>query len=464
MTEGTLPEVTRTGEAQIRENGFTSYFSVDGNSHSFSVRYYGDCWRNFPKHLKKEVARMVSSVWVAAIPSQEKVFTHRVDDHDIKLLKFISYQNQAHYRKSMKYPSMESSPTLHVTKGGKDWSDIELDDGYGVYFSGGRDAFTTLGLVEEAGYDPHIQMHNNGSAWDAGEKAREAFKAENREIDYVWNNFPVIKREITKEHGIFWHLEAPVFHMTFLESLPLIRKKTMLFGNEATTTRYAQIAKDEIFRQSWEQSIMTTDLMTKWAQGKGIDLRVGSILREMSDYRVTKTLYERYPEYADLAISCFFVNADDDFSPCSKCAKCHRKYLALEALGYDHNFDEERLQKFKMGPADLMADTLLPNDLSHMNSKVNFYPDVPAERCPEVEGLMFREDRCSPARLFERDEFLEMYDVIRGDDDCWIVSEDNEWEVVEDLDTVYDRVSGWNVQDRLDYSIDVEKNGSLLSY
>jgi hypothetical protein len=459
-----IPSQTRTGGVEIKEQGFTSYFSVDGTPHSFSTRYYDGHWRPFPDHLKRRLAQIVGSVWVASIPAEDKIFTHRLNEADIDMLKFIAYQTQGAYRKSMKYPALENRPTLHVTRDNHDWSDIELKtDDCGVYFSGGRDAFCTLGLLEEAGYTPHLQMHNNGSSWDAGELAREEFKERGRQVDTVWNNFSLLKREITKEHDIYWHLESPIFHMTFFESLPMLQQELMFFGNEATTTRYTWVGKDRIHHQSWEQSITATHLMTKWAQENGINLRVGSILREMGDYRVMKELTERYPDYRDLSRSCFFVNTDNEYEPCSKCNKDMRHWLALKAFGGPTDrYDEDRLREHKPDPSILMQDMLLPNDISHMNALTGgFFTDVPEATCPEVEGLMFKKDRSNPSRFLTRDEFKNIYQVVMDDDKCWLLFESGS--STTDLDYVYDVTEEWDIEQAFDYSVPVEENNSLLN-
>lgn len=462
-----LPEQTRTGRVVVNEQGFTSHFSVDGDSHNFSVRYYDDQWKPFPDHLKKRLGEMVSSVWVAAIPSKRKIFTHRLDDPDIDLLEFIAYQTQGFYRRSMKYPAMEPNPTMMVTEGDSGWSEIELeDDGCGLYFSGGRDAFCTLGMLEDADYDPHLIMVNNGSSWDAGEKAREEFTEElDRHIDTAWNNFPVVKREITKEHGVFWHREAPIFYMTFLMSLPMLKKSLMFFGNEATTTRYCSVGKDRILNESWEQSMISTYLMTQWLQEHGVDARVGSILREMGDYRVMKELVERFPDYWDQAVSCFFVDKENEYSPCSKCHKCYRNYLCLRAIGADtSHYDEERLAEYEIDPANLMWKTILPNDFAHINYYAEEYVEAPNQKRPEIEGLMFKPERANPSYFLTRDEFKRIYQSVMDDDECWLLSEPGpQWISTRDLDHIYDIASEWSVEDQFDYSVKIRNNNSLLN-
>lgn len=460
-----LPEITRTGRVEIKEQGFTSYFSVDGEAHSFSTRYYDNDWRPFPDHLKRKLGQLISSVWVAAIPSQEKVFTHRLSEADIKYLKYISYQTQGLYRMNMRYPSLESDPTLHVTPGETDWSDLDLkEDSCGVYFSGGRDAFCTLGLLEDAGYDPHLMMFNNGSSWDAGENARNYFEEEGRDVNTAWNNFSLLKREITKEHGIFWHLEAPIFQMTWLMSLPMLEHKLNFFGNEATTTRYTSVGKDKILHHSWEQSVHTNQMMTEWSQKEGIGQRVGSIVREMDQYRIMKELYERFPDYWEHAVSCFFVNKDDDYSPCSKCHKCQRNYLVLKAIGGDTSqYDEERIEEYGKDPSDLLWKTMLPNDLSHVNYHIDRYPDYPNQKRREVEGAVFKEERTKPTHFLTRKEFKRVYSSVMDDDECWVLSEPGpKWIPVEDLDHMYDVVEDFETPE-LGVDTNVENNNSLLN-
>lgn len=461
-----LPGQSRTGKAVVREVGFTSHFSVDGENYSFSVKYHdGDQWKRFPDHLKKKVAELCSAAWVAAVPAQKKIFTHRLSDTDIEVLKYISFQSQGYYRYKVEYPGLEGRPELKVTRGDTNWSDLELDEeGCGVYFSGGRDAFATLALLEDAGYDPHLQMHNWGSTWETGEKARKKFQDEGRDMDTLWNNKKVTERQISKDHNVYWLCEVPTFWLAFFESLPMLKHELMFFGNEATTTRFTSVGKDRILHSSWQQSMITNYLMTQWAEEHGINLRVGSILRELGDYRLTKELVERRPDYWDLSRSCFFVDDEDDFSPCSKCHKDFRNWMILQAIGHeDDRYDEKKLEEYEIDPAKLMWKTVLPNDFSHINYHTNLYPDAPNQERPEIEGLMFKEDRANPAYFLTREEFNRIYEAIMDDDMAWIPNENGEWTPESDLDKVYDTLEEWSVEDVYSYSGKVRENNSLLN-
>lgn len=460
-----LPGQSRTGKAVVRENGFTSHFSIDGENYSFSVKYHGDNWKRFPEHLKKKVAELCCSTWVASVPAQKKIFTHRLDDSDVEVIKYISYQSQGYYRNKMEYPGLEGRPELRITRGETSWDQIELDnDSCGVYFSGGRDAFATLALLEDAGYDPHLQMHNWGSTWETGEKARETFEEEDRDMTTCWNNKKVTERQISKNHNIYWLCEVPTFWLAFFESIPMLEQELMFFGNEATTTRYTSVGKDRILHSSWQQSMITNYLMTEWAEENGINLRVGSLLREMGDYRLTRELLERRPDYWELSRSCFFVDDEDDYSPCSKCHKDYRNWIILQALGHDDpRYDEERLGQYEIDPAKLMWKTLLPNDFSHINYHTDLYPDAPNQERPEVEGLMFKKDRANPSYFLSREEFNRIYQAIMGDDEAWLPTESGRWQSMDSLDAVYETIDDWSVEEQFDYAGKVKKNTSLLN-
>ena len=464
-----IPQTAKTGKVNIRENGFTSYFSVDAKTHSFSVKYYEkEKWRAYPDHLKEYVAELVSSVWVAAIPAENKVFTSKLSEADVELMEFIAYQTQGFYRHEMGYPSIEDSPELHVTLGEKDWSDWELrDDECSLFFSGGRDAFCTLGILEDAGYEPHLHMHNNDTSWDAGELARETFQEEGRELDTIWSNFPLVKREITREHDIYWQLEAPKFFMMFFSLFPILEQELVIFGNEATTTRFVRIAKERILHKSWEQSQITNYRMTQWAEKSGLPIRTGSVIREMADYRVVKELAERWPNYDDIARSCFFVNTkDDDYPACSRCHKDFRNFMAREAIGADTSrYDEERLEEFKIEAEELMWKTLLTEDFLHMNELSNMFPLKPKKEFEPVEGLMFRPTRANPSYFLNEDEFVRIYESAMDDDYAWIPSEPGpRWISYNNLSEVYDTISDWDTGESFEFQLPIKDNNSLLNF
>lgn len=465
-----IPDQARTGEVEVRENGITAYFSVDGENYNFPIKYYGDQWRRFPSHLKQQLGEMVSSLWVATIPADRKIFTHRLDEPDIDVLSYITYQSQNYYRNKADAPSIEGRPEVRVTEGENDWSDIELEHGNcGVYFSGGRDILSTLTFLEDAGYDPHLQMHNNDASWDTGEEARESIQENGKDIDTLWNNRKVVKSAIEKEHNLSLYHVAPRSWMIFFSSLPFLKYDLQIYGNEATTTRYDAVGKNRILHSSWQQSMVSNWMMTRWAQAHGINLRVGSILREMGDYRLTKELVERRPDLWDISHSCFFVDIDNHYKPCSKCHKCLRNCMILEAIGAEHDYDIDRLKEYEMDPAHIQWATLMPDDLSHMNYlNGGWYRRAPSQEIPRMEGLTFEPQRANPAYFLNEDEFLNIYESVMDDDSCWIHVDDlppefevgGEWLETTDLGLVYEIIDQWEFP--FTYSSKIKKNTSLL--
>jgi len=464
-----IPEQARTGESEIRENGLTAYFSIDGDSYNFPIKYYGDKWRQFPDHMKEQLADMVSSLWVATIPAERKIFTSRLDNPDVEVIKYISYQSQNYYRNKVDAPSIEGNPELRITKGDNDWSDIELESGNcGVYFSGGRDIMSTLVFLEDAGYEPHLQMHNNDASWDTGEQARVEFTEEQeKHIDTLWNNRKVVKSGIEKEQNLSLYHVAPRSWMIFFSSLPFLKYDLQIYGNEATTTRYDKIAKNKILHSSWQQSMPSNWMMTRWADRHDINVRVGSILSEMGDYRLTKELVERRPDLWEVSNSCFFLN-EETYEPCSKCHKCSRNAMILEAIGTKHPYDLDRLKDYKMDPAHIQWATIMPDDLAHINARNDgWYKRAPQVENERMEGLTFQPQRANPALFLTRDEFLNIYSSVMDDDACWLPTEhtpyhetEGPWVKTTDLEFVWDVISEWELT--FEYRAKVTENNSLL--
>lgn len=463
-----IPEVARTGKVKLRDSGFTVHFSVDNQNYSSSFKYYEeDKWKQFPRHLKRKLGEILSSVWVCCIPSEKKIITYGMGDADVDLLEYLTYQSQNYYRSKVGSPSIPDRPHLHVTKTDNDWSAIDLnDDDVGLYFSGGRDAFSTLCMLEDAGYNPHLQMHNDSSSWETGEEAREDFmENRDRHIDTVWNNLKVTFREVEKDHRVFMHHLAPKFWLVFFSSLPLLEHKLQFFGNEATTTRYESVGKDRVLHASWQQSMVSCWMMTKWARGNGIDLGVGSILREMGDYRVLKEIAERRPDYWDISHSCFFVDVDNDYQPCSKCHKDFRNWMILEALDMDHPYDSQRLKQFEIDPAHLMWKTMLPKDLAHINHlNGRLVPEMPAEKNIRMEGLTFHPERANPSHFMNKEQFLRIYESVMDDDSCWLPKDVDatypSFEETSDLERVWETISEWDFPFK--YMTVIKSNNSLL--
>lgn len=141
--------------------------------------------------------------------------------------------------------------------------------------------------------------------------------------------------------------------------------------------------------------------------------------------------------------------------------------MILEAIGHDHDYDLDRLREYQMDPAHLQWATIMPDDLSHINSKTGWYKRAPDQEIPRMEGLTFEPERANPAYFLTRDEFLNIYSSIMDDDSCWLptdhITENNyqyEWIETTDLEEVWDIISEW--QFPFKYKAKVKSNNSLL--
>lgn len=456
-----IPEVVRTQSIEVKENGFTASFSVDNKPHDFFIKYYErDEWVQFPDHLKKYVAELVCSSWVAAVPAQDKIFTFRLSEPDIEVIRFISYQSQSCYASRLDYPAMERRPKHHVTRGQRDWSEFEVDeDGVGLYFSGGRNSFYTLGILEEAGFDTHLQMHNSDNSWEAGQNARTVFEDLERPIDTLWTNFAVVKREITNEHNVFWQDEAPFYWIMYFTSLPYLQYDLNLFGFDASDTGFERVGKDMILDRDWEKSMFSTYYMTRWAQDSGLPLRVGSILRENADSRIDSDLYQRFTDYFRYAVSCPYVDWDsNELAKCSRCLKCQRNYFIRKYSGVSSEVDEDKIAKFRPDADKLIESELLLTDFAHVNAN-GVYPREPASRNAAVDGLMFKKDRGNPSYFLTESEFKSLYHAMANRLNVFDVSD---WKGV-GIDELWDLLQEWDIESQYKYNGVVKSNNSLLS-
>jgi hypothetical protein len=63
-------------------------------------------------------------------------------------------------------------------------------------------------------------------------------------------------------------------------------------------------------------------------------MEFGSLIIPFNHYQVEKLLRKRYPDLADLQISCFWMDKPTERS-CSRCAKCIRIAMLLISMGED---------------------------------------------------------------------------------------------------------------------------------
>ena len=222
---------------------------------------------------------------------------------------------------------------------------------YAILSSGGKDSLLSHGLLRELGIENHsIFLNESGRHWFTALNAYRHFSANVPHTARVWTNcdrlYAFMLRNLSFVRPDFARLRADEYPIrlwtvaVFLfGALPLVRRRglgRLLVGDEYDTTVRAQTQGIPHFDGLYDQSRLFDDALSRYFQRKGWGVTQFSILRQMSELLIEKTLAERYPDLLRLQVSCHAAHTDGDrVRPCGRCEKCRRIVGMLTGLGFD---------------------------------------------------------------------------------------------------------------------------------
>jgi creatinine amidohydrolase/Fe(II)-dependent formamide hydrolase-like protein len=110
----------------------------------------------------------------------------------------------------------------------------------------------------------------------------------------------------------------------------------IVIGDEYDTTRRLRYKGIAHYDGLYDQSRYFDEELTRYYQRKGWPLVQFSVLRQMSELLIQKTLAERYPDLLRHQVSCHAAHIEGDRTlPCGRCEKCRRIVGMLVAIGSD---------------------------------------------------------------------------------------------------------------------------------
>jgi creatinine amidohydrolase/Fe(II)-dependent formamide hydrolase-like protein len=220
-----------------------------------------------------------------------------------------------------------------------------------ILSSGGKESLLSFGLLRELGADTHpIFVNESGRHWLTALNAHRQFSATVPNTGRVWTTsdrvfawmlrqLPFIRPDFatvrSDEYPIrLWTVAVFVFGV-----LPLARARgiaRIVIGDEFDTTRRASHKGISHYDGLYDQSRYFDNALSRYYRRKGWGMSQFSVLRQLSELLVEKTLSERYPDLLPLQVSCHAAHTEGDLvRPCGRCEKCRRIVGMLTALGSD---------------------------------------------------------------------------------------------------------------------------------
>jgi creatinine amidohydrolase/Fe(II)-dependent formamide hydrolase-like protein/7-cyano-7-deazaguanine synthase in queuosine biosynthesis len=233
-----------------------------------------------------------------------------------------------------------------------DWTYRETDrNKHAILSSGGKDSLLSYAVLSEAGVETHpIFINESGRHWLTALNAYRHFESHVPNTARVWVNsdrvFPWMLRKMPFIRSDFARLRSDMYPIrlwtvaVFLfGALPIMRKRgvgRLVIGDEHDSTQRYKYKGITHYNGYYDQSRYFDGMLSRYFLHKGWAVSQFSILRQLSEILIQKTLVERYPELQRHQVSCHAAHTEAErVRPCGKCEKCRRIVSMLVAIGSD---------------------------------------------------------------------------------------------------------------------------------
>jgi len=249
---------------------------------------------------------------------------------------------------------LEFVDTLGSAKGStvaKRWSVGDDCRKHAILSSGGKESLLTLGLLREIGTDAHpIFINESGRHWLTAVNGHRHLAVNHPGTERVWTNsdrlfswflrhMPFVRQDFANVRSDEYPIRLWTVAVFLFGALPLLRRDgigRISVGDEFDTSRRARLSGIHHYGGLYDQSVYFDRMLTRYYSKKGWGVQQFSLLRNLSELLVQKTLAERYPDLQQHQMSCHAAHVDGSrVRPCGKCEKCRRVVAMLLAFDSD---------------------------------------------------------------------------------------------------------------------------------
>jgi hypothetical protein len=220
-----------------------------------------------------------------------------------------------------------------------------------ILSSGGKESLLTLGLLRELGCATYpFFVNESGRHWLTALNAYRHLADSHPGTGRVWTNsdrvfawflrqLPFVRQDFATVRSDEYPIRLWTVAVFLFGVLPLLRRDgvgRLLIGDEFDTTRRARHHGIPHYDGLFDQSRYFDLALTRYFQRKGCGIQQFSVVRNLSELLVQKTLAERYPGLSQHQVSCHAAHVDGErIRPCGRCEKCRRIVGMLVAFGLD---------------------------------------------------------------------------------------------------------------------------------
>jgi creatinine amidohydrolase/Fe(II)-dependent formamide hydrolase-like protein/7-cyano-7-deazaguanine synthase in queuosine biosynthesis len=222
---------------------------------------------------------------------------------------------------------------------------------HGILSSGGKDSLLSFGLLNEMGTETHpVFVNESGRHWFTALNAFRFFKQNIPNTARVWVNsdrlfawmlrhMPFIRPDFADIRSDEYPIRLWTVAVFLFGALPLLQRRgigRVVIGDEYDTTHRTSLHGITHYDGLYDQSRYFDEALSRYYMQKGWAMSQFSVLRQLSEMLIQKTLVERYPHLQEHQLSCHATHREDQrMRPCGKCEKCRRIVGMLMAIGAD---------------------------------------------------------------------------------------------------------------------------------
>ncbi len=307
-----------------------------------------------------------------------------------------------------------------------------------VLSSGGKDSLLSLGLLQEMGFETHsLFVNESGRHWYTALNAHRhlartrpattcrVWTSSDRVFAWMLRRLPFVRQDFARLRADEYPIRLWTVAVFLAGALPLLRKRgigRLVIGDEHDTTVRVSHRGIPHHDGLYDQSRFFDERLSRLYAQKGWPLVQFSLLRQLSELLIQKTLAERYPELHRLQVSCHATHLEGERAlPCGRCEKCRRIVGMHLALGADPGACGYSAAQVEACRAELAArgvhqETAGARQLAWMlRERRAIEPESPfaagARQHPEVLQLRFH-DRASPVDTVPADLRRPLYSIL----------------------------------------------------
>jgi creatinine amidohydrolase/Fe(II)-dependent formamide hydrolase-like protein len=211
---------------------------------------------------------------------------------------------------------------------------------YAILSSGGKDSLLSFGLLTDLGSEVHpIFINESGRHWFTALNAYRHLKETHPFTARVWTNadrmftwmlrhLPFVRQDFADMRSDEYPIRLWTVAVFIFGAIPLVRRLgigRIIIGDEYDTTERTTYKGITHYSGLFDQSRYFDNVLTRYYHRKGLGASQFSLLRQMSEMLIERTLYERYPDLQRHQVSCHATHLDGDRAlPCGQCEKCRR--------------------------------------------------------------------------------------------------------------------------------------------